>query len=205
MKQIIVQVSGLTIEEKQRVAEALAKIKNIEMCDPMHWDKVDVLYGPSFDGVNVGFDYYKHANQTHTPQQVLEMAREQGHVHADLMAQYAEDAKTHVEPWKLWQVKADDGVWYQCQSHPRWRGEREYRSQPKTKMIHGTKIPDLSFTPKDGEDYYYICLSSIQLVGKDYHSKGCVSTKLRAVRGLCYPFTGEGKQAAILHAEAGAI
>ena len=73
MKQIIVNVDGLPIEEKQRVSEALAKIKNIGMCNPMHWDKVEVMYGPSFDGVNVGFDYHKDSNPTHTPQQVLEM------------------------------------------------------------------------------------------------------------------------------------
>ena len=26
-----------------------------------------------------------------------------GHIHADLMAQYAEDVKQHDKPWELWQ------------------------------------------------------------------------------------------------------
>lgn len=204
MKQIIVNVADLTIEEKQRVKEALAKIKNIRMCDPLHWDKVDTLYGPSLDGKNVGFNYHKDTNQTHTPQQVLEMARmeKKGHVHAELMAQYAEDAKTHTEPWKLWQAKTKGGVWVDCLRSPRWVETKEYRRKPKTKLIHGTEVPDLSFTPLNGEDYYYICLSSDQLVKKAYHSEGCMTTKLRAVRGLCYPYTADGRRAAILHGEA---
>lgn len=204
VKQILIHVDGLTIEEKQRVAKALAKIKNIGMCDPTHWSKVDTLYGPSFDGINVGFNYYKDANPTHSPQQVLEMARmeKKGHVHAELMAQYAEDAKTSKTTWELWQVRCDKGVWHRCLDHPKWGCDKEYRRKPITKLIHGTEVPDLSFTPKVGEGYYFICLSSDQLVKKDFHSKGCLTTKLRAVRSLCYPDTAEGRQAAILHAEA---
>ena len=118
------------------------------------------------------------------------------------MAQYAEDAKTSKTPWKLWQVKGEDGVWFCGNRHPMWMSAAEYRRMPKTKMIHGTEVPDLSFTPKVGEDYYYICLSSEQLVRKDYYSNRCLTSKLRAVRGLCYPDTAEGRQAAILHGEA---
>lgn len=74
MKQIVVNVDGLTIEEKKRVSEALAKIKNVGMCNPLYWDVVVLLYGPSSDGVNVGFGYYEAAKTTHTPQQVIAMA-----------------------------------------------------------------------------------------------------------------------------------
>ena len=347
MKQIIVNVDGLTIEEKQCVNEALAKIKNIRMCRPLHLDKTAVMYGPSVDSINVGFSYYDVAKTTHTPQQVIEMAgmapsadqhvffadmliitdssgniiydstldvanlgkgdsvkfdengvavmvekrkvrkdfnpeleysvdvsgctweekkevqqgffdaglkwlihgekykytdavkytnkerygnvitnimhgsttegcnmtakeflalvyepEQVGHVHAELMAQYAEDAKTHAEPWELWESKGDSSIWWDCRAHPMWWHSTEYRRKPKTKLIHGTEVPDLSFTPLNGEGYYYICLSSDQLVKKDYHSEGCMTTKLRAVRGLCYPLTGEGRQPAILHGEA---
>lgn len=204
MKQLIIHVDGLTIEEKQRVAEALAKIKNIGMCNPTYWDKADTLYGPSADGVIVGFNNYKDPNPTHSPQQVLEMAgmEMKGHIHAELMAQYAEDAKTSKTPWELWQIKGDNGEWWECNAHPRWSNATEYYRKPKMKLIHGTEVPDLSFTPKVGEDYYFICLSSDQLVKKDHYSKGCMTTKLRAVRGLCYPDTADGRRAAILHAEA---
>lgn len=132
MKQIIVNVDGLTIAEKKLVNEALAKIKNIGMCDPKHLDKTYVMYGPSIDGVSVGLDYRKVTNPTHTPQQVLEMAgmAEQGHVHAELMAQYAEDAKTSKTPWELWQIKGEDGVWFCCKGHPMWLSASEYRRSP---------------------------------------------------------------------------
>ena len=125
-----------------------------------------------------------------------------GHVHAELMAQYAEDAMTHAEPWKLWQYDTVVGSWTDCARSPSWTTNYEYRRKPKMKLIHGTEVPDLSFTPSTNEDYYYICLSSDQLVKQAYNSNGCMTTKLRAVRGLCYPFTAEGKRAAILHAEA---
>ena len=347
MKQIIVNVDGLTIEEKQRVNEALAKIKNIRMCNPMYWDAFDSMYGPSCDGVTVGCGYHKNENPTHTPQQVLTMAgmapsadqhvffadmliitdssgniiydstldvanlgkgdsvkfdengvavmvekrkvrkdfdagkeysvdvsgctweekkevqqgffdagfkwlihgekykytdavkytnkerygnvitnimhgsttegcnmtakeflalvyepEQVGHVHAELMQQYAEDAKTSKTPWQLWEYLSKDDGWTTFRGAPGWYETSEYRRKPKTKLIHGTEVPDLSFTPLNGEGYYYICLSSDQLVKKDYHSEGCMTTKLRAVRGLCYPLTGEGRQAAILHGEA---
>lgn len=74
MKQIIVNVSELSVEEKKSVNEALAKIKGVRMCNPSHWDQTDTLYGPSVDGATVGFNYRKEVHQTHTPQQVLEMA-----------------------------------------------------------------------------------------------------------------------------------
>ncbi len=32
------------------------------------------------------------------------------HIHAELMAQYAEDAKQYDEPWELWQHDAS-GTW----------------------------------------------------------------------------------------------
>ena len=76
-KKIIVNVDGLSNKEKQRVNEALAKIKNIRMCEStssFNLDRVTTLLGPSSDGINVGFSYYKNENPTHSPQQVLEMA-----------------------------------------------------------------------------------------------------------------------------------
>lgn len=204
MKQIIVNVSGLSVEEKQRVNEALAKIKGGRMCAPMHWDKTDVMYGPSIDGVNVGFDYRKVTNPTHTPQQVLEMAgmAKQGHVHADLMALYAEDAKTTDKPWKLWQVKDKDGVWWECKNNPLWGGDTEYRRKPKTKLINGVEIPDLQLTPYVGCEFY---CANIGL--PEFHETGhmgsedCTFTKRMVERGLIYPYTEEGKQAAILHSK----
>lgn len=213
MKQICVNVSDLTIEEKQRVNEALAKIKNIMPCPPMFWgypmdwESVRIMFVTSYDGGKVGFDCCANRSPTHTPQQVLEMAGivEQGHVHAELMAQYAEDAKTHAEPWVLWQIKDkdDDGVWFCCQRHPIWATHLEYRRKPKTKLIHGVEIPVFEFTPKVGERFYVANVGFPEFF--DWWcrpSEDCTLTQRMIERGLVYPCTEEGKKAAILHSKA---
>ena len=233
MKQLIIHVDGLTIEEKQRVAEALAKIKNVGMCNPTYWDKVDTLYGPSADGVNVGFNNYKDPNPTHSPQQVLEMAgmaptadqhvfladaliitdstgniiydstlgeKKKGHIHAELMTQYAEDAMTHAKPWELWQFLGSLG-WSSCGESPRWNETKEYRRKPKTHYVHGVEIPELRTSPEYGEGYYLASTSSHTHYSR-HTFVGDTTDMLWAERGLTYQFTDEGMQAAILHSKA---
>lgn len=202
MKQLIIHVDGLTIEEKQRVAEALAKIKNIGMCNPTYWDKADTLYGPSADGVIVGFNNYKDPNPTHSPQQVLEMAgmEKKGHIHAELMAQYAEDAKTLAKPWELWQFKGGSGDWLRCQRHPHWANAAEYRRKPKTHIVHGVEIPDLRVTPELGGKYYLADPTSTELT--ELHTYVMRREEMWFERGLSYQYSEEGKQAAVLHSKA---
>lgn len=212
MKQIIVNVEGLTVEEKKRVNESLAKIKNIMPCPPMiwgcpmDWESVRIMFVTSHDDVKVGFDCCANRSPTHTVRQVLEMAgmAEQGHVHAELMAQYAEDAKTTDEPWELWQIKDKykDDVWICCLRHPIWATHLEYRRKPKTKLIHGVEVPVFEFTPKVGEKYYTANVGLPELYGCGHKSSEyCTFTQRVSERGLLYPFTEEGKQSAILHSK----
>ena len=58
-----------------------------------------------------------------------------GHIHAELMKQYAEDAATHEEPWKLWECKNGDVSedWYLLDSNPIWSPLVEYRRKVETK------------------------------------------------------------------------
>lgn len=300
MKQIIVNVEGLSTEEKIRMVEALVKIKNIKKCNPPHMKNIAALYGPSFDGINVGFNYHKDKEPTHTPQQVLEMAgmstkrkvredfdptkeysvsvlgcseeekkevqqaffdagfpwkrngkvflylnaeqytnttedgvivtycmygndtegcnmtvkefldlvyetESKGHVHAEHMAQYAKDAKTHAEPWKLWQISQSslsDIGWIDCKFSPGWDPICEFRRKPKTHFVHGVEIPDLRINPKLGQGYWYPAANTAALVGwssinvrNSFHSH-------RIANNICYIQTEEGKAAAILHAKA---
>ena len=207
MKQIIVNVSGLTIEEKQRVNEAMAKITGATRLPAIN-HKAAWFFAPAAPSgamiVTWGLAFQLET-PTHTPQQVLEMAgmAKQGHVHADLMALYAEDAKTTDKPWELWQVKDNDGVWWECKNNPLWGGDTEYRRKPKTKIINGVEIPDFQFTPFVGCEFYCanIGLPEFHETG---HMRGmdCTFTKRMVERGLIYPYTEEGKQAAILHAKA---
>jgi hypothetical protein len=69
------------------------------------------------------------------------------------------------------------------------------------KMVNGVEIPDISFKPKQGEQYYVPSPTYPDL----YHSSffySCEVDYYRSINGLCYPFTNEGKQAAILHTKA---
>ena len=128
----------------------------------------------------------------------------EGHIHAKLMAQYAEDAITHAEPWKLWQFYA--GSWGDCAQSPAWATHLEYRRKqkmkPKMKFIYGVEIPVFEFIPKVGEKYYAPNLDVPEFFDHWLRSSECCAFTQRMIeRGLLYPYTEEGKQAAILHAK----
>jgi hypothetical protein len=71
----------------------------------------------------------------------------------------------------------------------------------RTKLVNGVEVPDISFQPKDNEEYYYPSPSCEDFCGntsyEDYEAD-----RHRANYGLCYPFTEKGRKAAILHAKA---
>ena len=125
-----------------------------------------------------------------------------GHVHQALMSLYAEDAKTHAEPWKMWQAKEIDDVWFDCRVHPRWVKATEYRRKPKTKLINGVEIPDISFTPAYLQDYWYPNPSTDGFCYQTRYAPMSSGDIHRAKHRLCYPNTEEGREAAILHAKA---
>lgn len=127
---------------------------------------------------------------------------QQGHIHAENMALFAEDAKTHAEPWKLWECRAKNGTWCDCLSNPRWVATKEYRRKLQTRIVHGVELPIFEFTPKVGEKFYTANVGLPEFFEEGYRSpKGFTYTQRMIERGLLYPFTEEGKQAAILHAK----
>ena len=63
------------------------------------------------------------------------------HIHADLMAQYAEDAKQHDQPWELWQ-HGDDETWTSCTTHPGWFTDHHYRRKPRSALIWDYEVPE---------------------------------------------------------------
>jgi hypothetical protein len=76
-----------------------------------------------------------------------------------------------------------------------------YEQPPRMKLIHGIEVPDISFRPSHGEDYY-----AVDLTDKGFYVEfNWGDDEMDFVlyeRDICYPFTKEGKQAAILHAKA---
>jgi|SRR5690554_282415 len=125
-----------------------------------------------------------------------------GHVHAESMALYAEDAKVHEKPWELWQVRHKAHAWYNLVDSPTWITSLEYRRKPKTHFVHGVEIPDLRIKPIHGQEYLYPDPSSKDLVQTTTHGRQPASDSHRIENNLCYKHSYEGKQAAILHAKA---
>jgi hypothetical protein len=55
------------------------------------------------------------------------------HKHAELMAQYAQDAMTTDKPWELWEARAHPKRdWFVMKGDPCWSVDFEYRRKPKT-------------------------------------------------------------------------
>lgn len=71
---------------------------------------------------------------------------------------------------------------------------------PKHKLIHGVQVPDISFAPKDDEPFYHPSIRSDSFVSMAYFHAEAHQKLLN--HNLCYPYTDEGKAAAILHAKA---
>lgn len=64
-----------------------------------------------------------------------------GHVHAELMKQYAEDAKETDRPWSRWEFSCADLGWCALDSHPKWRKILRYRRKPRTHIVNGIEVP----------------------------------------------------------------
>ena len=55
-----------------------------------------------------------------------------GHVHAELMLQYAQDAQETPEPWERWESNTGGVLgWVDMLYHPAWLTETSYRRKPK--------------------------------------------------------------------------
>ena len=77
------------------------------------------------------------------------------HIHAKLMAQYAEDALETDKPWERWEFSHDDRDFLSLASHPQWIIDNKYRRKVKTILINGYEVPEPHRTPlKDGDVYW---------------------------------------------------
>lgn len=55
------------------------------------------------------------------------------HPHAEVMAQYAQDALETDTPWERWHYRwAPDLPWREFEFHPRWHPDHEYRRKPES-------------------------------------------------------------------------
>lgn len=205
-----VDVSGCTKEEKKAVQQAFfdagfpweSQGKRYQrLCAAMYTNMTGDGYPTNYCmfGANTG-------KCNMTAEEFLELVYEsekQGHVHAENMALYAEDAQTHAEPWKLWECSIIRGEWVALIKSPAWLTPLDYRRKPKTRFVHGVEIPVFNFSPEVGKHFYVANVGLPEFFDTSHRvSEECTFTQRMLERGLLYPYTEEGKQAAILHAKA---
>lgn len=90
---------------------------------------------------------------------LVEQPKTAGHVHAELMKQYAEDAAKSETPWENWQVLAPGfDKWYNLNHDPEWFKTCQYRRKPKQKFIelNGKKFEIFAEKPSKGTEYFYV-------------------------------------------------
>jgi len=122
-----------------------------------------------------------------------------GHVHAALMAEYAEVAKTNDKPWEEFEYGSYDGSWRKMSRHPCWSEGDKYRHKPRTININGFEVPEpMRVAPAYGEIYFSIAIRSTTKMAVQYIWRGD-STDLNDLR---LGFVHKTHEAAELHTKA---
>jgi len=85
-----------------------------------------------------------------------------GHVHAALMAEYAEVAKTNDKPWEEFEyLSISNGRWYDMPECDSFDVEYKYRRKTHTININGFEVPEpLRVAPGVGEKYFSVAMRS---------------------------------------------
>ena len=121
-----------------------------------------------------------------------------GHIHAEKMEQYAEDAKTNPEPWKLWEFyRPSLGEWNPAIGNPMWANDIKYRRKPRT--INSIEVPEpLRVAPAGGTKVWIPSLSCKDKCHARTWRYDNNQWELELERGLVHTT----REAAIAHAEA---
>ena len=79
-----------------------------------------------------------------------------GHVHAENMRLYAEDAAETAEPWLRWESASQNGSWASLRVHPAWYSDMRYRRRPRTININGIEVPEPCRTAPARNSTYWV-------------------------------------------------
>lgn len=121
-----------------------------------------------------------------------------GHIHAELMMQYVEDARETDRPWERWEFLSPTRGWSELMRHPFWGTAVKYRRKSRTHMVNGIEVPaPLNSRPKVNSVYWIADPSEIDYT-MDYVWNCCNFDKLTLERGLVYAT----KEAAVANAMA---
>lgn len=121
-----------------------------------------------------------------------------GHIHAELMAQYAEDARETIWPWERWECRRDNKEWQEMWTTPSWYISWQYRRKPRTITINGREVPEpMRSAPEEGQFYFMpSTIASDFFCEEEWHGSR------RDMRWLSCGLCHSTKEAAIAHAEA---
>lgn len=135
------------------------------------------------------------------------MTENTGHVHAQNMKLYAEDAAKTATPWRLWEYGIFEEnrkiTWMSMTVHPLWDVDMIYRRKPQYLFINNYKFPEpLKTIPLDAkidDCFWLVKLDNSQLV-VEIDLPRCDNLILAQLlqKGLLH----STKAAAILHAKA---
>ena len=124
-----------------------------------------------------------------------------GHPHAELMAQYAEDAKTSMEPWTLWEFRQND-IWLDLQGHPLWNPFLKYRRKRDVIKVGEYEFPrPLSIKLAPGQRYWFVSIGP----GTGFRAhqdkwEGALADNARLKTGLIHMYQEDAeKHAAVLN------
>lgn len=122
-----------------------------------------------------------------------------GHIHAENMKLYAEDAAETDYPWMRWQYSANRGKeWEALSEHPRWSEHYEYRRKPRAIKIGNVEVPEpMRSLPKYKTRVYFPMLDCLDTVGERLWEDDPLDRRL-----LCRGMLHLTENAARLHANA---
>lgn len=124
-----------------------------------------------------------------------------GHIHAELMAQYAEDARESKRPWERWEFfSKTDHTWKTAITHLAWFESYKYRRKTGgiTITINGREVPEpMREAPDLGGKCYLAAIDTEYMFCLLTWGNGDLERRWLS-RGLIH----STKEAAIAHAEA---
>lgn len=130
-----------------------------------------------------------------------------GHPHAELMAQYAEDAAETKTPWERWEffIAVDeygDGGWAICNKPITWEPQKQYRRKPNTIKVGKHEFPrPMQTMPTHSTRYWYVALVDGKFEAQCIHWTSHTFDYNNLKAGLCHPTRDAAEQhAAVLNA-----
>ena len=124
-----------------------------------------------------------------------------GHIHAELMAQYAEDARETETPWERWEYRHTGfDHWKPCKfgDGKHFGSHLQYRRKPRTITINGREVPEPMRQAPELMSPYFLTDCRCEGKCKAHIWRGDSIDTMWLSRGLCH----STEEAAIAHAEA---